>query len=121
MPLVIMSEFSTMGYLKSSSPCYNRSMKDRPWEIYALSDPRTSKVRYVGVTFRGRARFREHLSRAICGGRTHRDRWIRSLVSVGLRPAYCTLERGKGDGWPDRERARIEVHRQTITNHTDGG
>lgn len=80
-------------------------------------------VRYIGVTFRGKARFREHMSRAVTGGKTHRDCWIRSLVSMGVRPTYAILEMGRGDGWQDRERHWIALHRVSsdLTNHTDGG
>ncbi|HOV78263.1 MAG TPA: hypothetical protein PLS24_09550 [Sedimentisphaerales bacterium] len=96
-------------------------MKKRRWIIYSLSDPRTRAVRYVGVTFRGKARFNEHMSRAINGGKTHRDCWIRSLVTNGLKPEYSELEVGAGDGWQDRERHWIALHRESLTNHTDGG
>ena len=100
---------------------YNRVMNNRHWEIYSLVDPRTLEVRYVGVTFRGKARFREHLSRAATGGKTHRDCWIRSLIAAGLRPTYGVLERGSGDGWPKREQFWIAAHKPTLTNHTNGG
>lgn len=98
-------------------------MEPRRWDIYALSDPRTGTIRYVGVTFRGKRRFNEHLSRAVTGGRTHRDCWIRSLITAGVRPAYAILETGYGDGWQDRECYWIARHRAigNLTNLTDGG
>lgn len=96
---------------------------ERPWIIYSLSDPRTQVVRYVGITFRGELRrLTEHISRAVRGGCTHRDCWIRSLINEGLRPTLCLLQRGAGDGWQDAERAWIGSYpRATLTNHTDGG
>jgi len=98
-------------------------MENRPWEIYALVDPRTDLIRYVGVTFRGKRRFNEHMSRALKGGKTHRDCWIRSLIFVGLRPIYQVLETGMGAGWQDAEIRLIASHRTTsdLCNHTDGG
>lgn len=98
-------------------------MNQRQWEIYALSDPRTSIVRYVGVTFRAKRRFNEHLSRAMRGGKTYRDCWIRSLVNEGVRPLYRVIEHGRGDGWQDRERFWIAHYRLEckLTNLTDGG
>ena len=93
----------------------------RVWELYGLTDPRTNQIRYIGITFRGKARFREHLSRAITGGKTHRDCWIRSLVLLGLRPIYFILEIGDDSNWQLRERFWISQHRKTLTNHTDGG
>ena len=98
-------------------------MKNRSWEVYALSDPRTEKVRYVGVTFRKKVRINEHVSRAVKGGRTYRDCWIRSLIAAGVRPTYNVLEVGSGEGWEARERFWIAKYRLTtkLTNHTDGG
>ena len=98
-------------------------MNMRTWEIYTLSDPRTQQVRYVGVTFRGRQRYNEHLSRAVTGGRTHRDCWIRSLIAAGVRPSYQVIEQGQGEGWQDAERRWIASYRQNsdLVNHTDGG
>lgn len=98
-------------------------MNQRAWEIYTLSDPRTDTVRYVGVTFRARRRFNEHLSRAMRGGRTYRDCWIRSLINQGVRPAYQVIEHGQGEGWQDRERFWIAHYRieGKLTNLTDGG
>lgn len=98
-------------------------MSNRQWEIYTLSDPRTNQVRYVGVTFRRKARYREHLSRAITGGKTHRDCWIRSLVAVGIRPQYEVIETGDGNGWQEAERSWIAHYRPLtkLTNLTDGG
>ena len=95
----------------------------KPWMIYGLVDPRTGSTRYVGVTFRGNRRLNEHMSRAVTGGRTHRDCWIRSLITLGLRPSLCVLEQGVGDGWQEREKFWIAHHRQTgdLVNHTDGG
>ncbi len=80
-------------------------------------------VRYVGVTFRARRRFNEHLSRAMTGGKTYRDCWIRSLVNAGVRPVYQVIEHGQDDGWQDREKFWIAHYRTEckLTNLTDGG
>lgn len=98
-------------------------MNNREWEVYALSDPHTQQVRYIGVTFRKKARLREHLSRAMTGGRTHRDCWIRSLIARGLRPAYAVIERGQGEGWQEAEQGWIAQYLllADLVNLTDGG
>lgn len=98
-------------------------MENRAWEIYALIDPRTSQIRYVGVTFRKKRRFNEHMSRAMKGGKTHRDCWIRSLVAAGFQPTYQVLETGIGAGWQAAEIRLIASHRvmSNLCNHTDGG
>lgn len=97
--------------------------KKRTWHVYALIDPRTNLVRYVGVTFRGlQRRFNEQLSRARKGGRTHRDCWIRSLLNKGLSPVQCLLDLGTGD-WRVAEKRWIAFYRASgqLVNHTDGG
>ncbi|MBP8289483.1 MAG: hypothetical protein KAX51_06740 [Chromatiaceae bacterium] len=98
-------------------------MNIRPWEIYTLSDPLTLKVRYVGITFRGKRRLNEHLSRAVNGGKTHRDCWIRGLIASGMRPLFLVIEHGCGAGWQDAERLWITRFREScdLVNHTDGG
>jgi hypothetical protein len=103
--------------------CYNMCMDTRTWEVYTLTDPRTQQVRYIGITFRKKARFREHLSRAVTGGKTHRDCWIRSLIAQSLRPMYAVIEQGHGSGWQEAERRWIAYYRpQThLVNLTDGG
>jgi hypothetical protein len=99
------------------------TIEKRIWQIYTLSDPRTQQVRYVGITFRGKLRYNEHLSRAMTGGKTHRDCWIRSLVWAGIRPEFQVIETGQGEGWQDAERAWIAKYRLSadLVNHTDGG
>lgn len=94
----------------------------RTWEIYAIEDPRTRIVRYVGVTFRPKRRLNEHLCRARQGGRTHRDCWIRSLLSLDLQPMLVQLESGTGE-WREAERRWIAHYRlhTKLVNHTDGG
>ena len=98
-------------------------MSNRAWEIYTLSDPRTTAVRYVGVTFRRKARMHEHISHAVRGGNTYRDRWIRSLITAGIRPFYQVIQAGQGEGWEEAERHWIAHYRlcAKLVNCTDGG
>jgi len=93
-------------------------MAKRTWTIYALTDPRTEEIRYIGVSVRPKARYNEHLSNAVKGGRTHRDCWIRSLIYQEIRPGYLVLEEV-----PARERHWIAYYREWghLTNITDGG
>lgn len=98
-------------------------MTKRTWTIYALTDPRTEEVRYVGVSVRPKARYNEHLSNAVKGGRTHRDCWIRSLIYQEIRPGYLVLEEVPEESWQERERYWIAYYRERghLTNITDGG
>jgi group I intron endonuclease len=96
---------------------------ENQWEVYSLSDPRTGEVRYVGVTTRRQKRLRDHVSSARCGGRTHRDNWIRYLLAIGVTPSMQTLETGTGATWEEAERRWIATYRDThrLINATDGG
>jgi len=94
--------------------------------VYALVDPRTAEVRYVGKTIRGVERIREHTqSSSLDREETYKARWIRSLRRDGLAPVIRILEAqptrkqlneaevrwiayGRESGWP-------------LTNLTDGG
>lgn len=78
----------------------------------------------MGMTFRGtNRRLNEHLCRARTGAKTHRDCWIRALLSAGVRPRLTVVERGAGPGWQDAERKWIAHHAAIgkLVNHTIGG
>lgn len=64
--------------------------------IYALLDPRSGDVRYVGQTTRDPfLRFQEHLDGGIgCDPSyaTRKERWIGQLWRLGLLPALVVLE-----------------------------
>jgi hypothetical protein len=97
---------------------------NRPWTIYGLVDPRTDDVRYVGVNFRGAARYREHLCRARKGCTRHVYCWIRQLMRQDMLPVYRILETGQGENtWQAREAYWIAQLRgkTKLCNLTNGG
>jgi Ni/Co efflux regulator RcnB len=88
--------------------------------IYALIDPRTSDVRYIGATTDVQRRLREHLRREEA---RHCSRWIRSLLASGLSPHVWVFE-VVGDGWQAAERRWIQTFRDlemATCNIADGG
>ena len=98
--------------------------------IYALSDPRTGDVRYVGKTeWEGNRRFNHHMYRArwMVDGkpkfRQHVYCWIRSLG--GLAPVMEVVEEcGDHTSLVEAEQFWIEQFRAMgfrLTNHTVGG
>src|SRR5580692_2736393 len=69
------------------------------FRIYALVDPRDSRVRYVGVTSRTLAdRLRFHLEKPT-NARTRA--WFSDLARAGLRPYISLLEHVGADEWED--------------------
>ena len=94
--------------------------------IYALADPRTGDIRYIGQSSVGPARARQHTypSRMRRDARLHSTRWLSGLLRSGRMPQISVLEevpladldsaegfwiaQGRGLGWP-------------LTNLTGGG
>ena len=61
--------------------------------IYALIDPRTKRVHYIGKTINLRARFHTHLSWARSGNdRSIKADWLRDLLASDMRPIMMTLQ-----------------------------
>jgi len=91
--------------------------------IYALVDPRTDEVRYVGKTGNVVRRMTHHVWEAK-RPTNHRTCWIAGLLCDGVRPRLLVLEEVPNNSWQDAERRHIAVFRQVganLTNGTDGG
>lgn len=90
--------------------------------IYALIDPRTTEVRYIGKSIRPRERLANHCNEQ---GSSWRNRWLRQLVSLGLRPELAICETLPDDGdWIAAERkwiAQAKAWGWPLTNCTSGG
>jgi len=95
--------------------------------IYALCDPDTEEIRYIGKTSNDLyQRLGVHIYRAkrAKGQLTHRMAWIRSLLSEGKRPLIHGLAFVTEENWREKERWWIQFCRETgvrLTNLTDGG
>lgn len=92
--------------------------------VYALCDPFSGKVRYVGKTDRPKRRHAAHMSSAKRGVKRYVYDWIRSLLSRGGEPGMHILEWCVSDeeaSWA--EKWFIEKFRKiyALTNLTDGG
>lgn len=90
--------------------------------IYALRDPNTSYVRYVGKANNPAKRLSAHISKSKILN-IHSANWIRSLVENGIRPIMDILEMCEDEKWEDREKFWIAYYRDIydLTNILDGG
>lgn len=90
--------------------------------IYALIDPFTDEVRYVGKSVRPQERLINHCNEQ---SRTWRTNWLRSLRAKGARPRLRILQELPIDAdWQEAERAWIAKGRALgwpLTNCTSGG
>jgi excisionase family DNA binding protein len=59
--------------------------------IYALSDPRTDEIRYVGIALDIHKRYAQHISH-VPSGNEKKDDWISRLKDAGLLPRLQVLE-----------------------------
>lgn len=89
--------------------------------IYALKDPQTLEIRYVGKAKDPSKRFRLHFAaQETC----HRTNWIKSLTRRGLKPTLEILDEVPEAEWQQWEVAYIEYFREAgcdLVNSTFGG
>lgn len=95
--------------------------------IYALVDPRTDEIRYIGKA-QGylNSRLKGHIYEAKSGKRvTHKLSWIRQLLDAGLAPVPKVVAQFvRGDTLANAERewiARMRADGVRLVNATDGG
>lgn len=90
--------------------------------IYALIDPDTAKIRYIGKSIRPKQRLQNHMNEA---SNCHRSHWLQSLKKAGKTPHQVILQELDDDvHWQSYEIAWIKHGREMgwpLTNNTDGG
>jgi len=96
-----------------------------PHIIYALVDPRTNEIRYVGYTSDQVERLMEHQRPSALKGNTYKNKWIKSLLKEGVIPQLIVISYHESANLlPQAEIAAIKYHREIgckLTNGTDGG
>jgi len=91
--------------------------------IYALIDPRTSDIRYIGKADDAKARLAHHI-RESKREKTYKARWIRSLLSQGLLPILQIIDEVLKSEWQAAEAAYLEFYREEgcrLVNTAPGG
>lgn len=90
--------------------------------IYALIDPFTCKIRYIGKTVRLKERLQNQCNEKT---KTYRSNWIQSILSKGKKPIQVVLqELSDSEDWQEAERKWIRIARKygwNLVNTTDGG
>lgn len=92
--------------------------------IYALKDPISSRVRYVGKAADPFFRYEEHLQPRYAGDGTHRGNWVSKLLRDSLTPTLEILDSVPESEWQFWEKEWIRLYRALepdLTNATDGG
>lgn len=85
--------------------------------IYALCDPRTHEVRYVGKTDNIDRRYKQHIKR---NSKTHKDSWINQLKNNGLKPSIQIIDTATELDWKVKEQYWIGMF-PDLVNMTSGG
>lgn len=71
--------------------------------IYALTDPTTGEVRYVGKADNPKERLRKHLLPSALAIKCRRTSWLKGLLNAGLMPRLHVLEAVQVQDWKARE------------------
>lgn len=90
--------------------------------IYGLKDPRDNKIRYVGWTKDIKKRLINHITPSRIKKNTHKNNWIKQLLSLNLKPEIIIIEEVSYDNRLQKEKYWINFYgRDNLTNSTDGG
>ena len=93
--------------------------------IYALLDPETKKLRYVGYSSDAEQRYLEHYYKSALKPKTHKNDWLKSMLKQVVKAEMVILERySTAEELPQAEVKMIAFCRQLghpLTNGSDGG
>jgi hypothetical protein len=90
--------------------------------IYALTDPRTGIVRYIGASKNPQKRLQQHLCNNDGASSILKEDWINELKKSQLKPLLIILEEIKSIDQKESETKWILFYRDKVklTNITDG-
>lgn len=93
--------------------------------IYALCDPTTKAIRYIGKSKNPQSRLYYHLQDVTDKKvHSHKKYWLRSVLDAGEKPLLKILEVTDSESWANCERKWIAWAKEqgcNLTNGTDGG
>jgi DNA polymerase-3 subunit beta len=91
--------------------------------IYALSDPRTNQIRYIGKANNPYDRYSNHYNSSR-DKNTHKRNWINNIRKEGLRPELIILDEVPKINWQYWEKFYISLFKSwgfDLVNYTGGG
>jgi hypothetical protein len=97
---------------------------EKTTHIYALTDPDTGDVRYVGKADNPSDRHRKHMLPSALAIRCRRTSWLKGLINAGKKPGMEVLETVPDSQWKERECYWIEFYRAlgvNLVNTARGG
>ena len=92
--------------------------------IYALCDPDTGYLRYIGKAENPQKRLNNHISESLRSNFCRRHHWIVGLVRAGLTPTLIILEEVQRHEWVSAEQfwiASMRIAGCDLVNGSDGG
>lgn len=93
--------------------------------IYSLVDPRTNRIRYIGLSVNLYYRKKQHLDKS--NKRTkgpHLLNWLNQLYELNLQPTFTIIDKCSVEKLQERERYWIKYHKSIgadLVNISDGG
>lgn len=91
--------------------------------IYALIDPITNELRYIGKTINIKKRLSRHITERNLFD-SYKDRWIRKLVDLSYKPIIIVIDYVLENEWEYWEKFYISYYKMIgcrLTNGTIGG
>lgn len=92
----------------------------KTYYLYYLLDPNTDIVRYVGITYRPKTRFNEHLNKAK-KLKTHKDKWIMKLLNNNQKPIFKIVSETQDIYEIFEREINAIANVRDLTNSTTGG
>lgn len=92
--------------------------------IYALCDPSTMDIRYVGKSNNPKSRFNCHIKESLDGKHSHKCCWIRTILQKGEKPHLWILDEVDIKDWEFWECFYIDLFKSygfNLTNIDKGG
>lgn len=94
--------------------------------IYILLEPDNITVRYVGKSneYRIGKRLGEHCRYSQLKNHTHKNTWVKSLLSKGQHPILRIIEECQEDTYREREKYWVNFYKKSgvgLVNGTEGG